>query len=145
MAVPLLSASKLPMRASRQGMNRSTLYRVRVRRRLEPQRQRSPYHVVAKREHAARFGTLAGRSAGEALAASNPRNLALHRDALIAARKIGDRERREWTVAPEVAAAGERCRSRSEQRDGRHAREPREVRNTGIRAHERRRALQQVP
>src|SRR4051794_39010511 len=118
MAVPPLSASKLPMQASRQGMNRSALYRVRVQRRLEPQRQRFPYQVVAKCLHAARFGTLAGRGAGEALAASNPRNVALHRDALIAARKIGNGERREWTVAPELAAAGERCRSRSEQRHG---------------------------
>src|SRR5205085_1467984 len=65
--------------------------------------RRLPHHLLAQRQHAARFRTLSVRASRKPLAAADPIDLALHRDALIAARKVGDGQRGEWTVTPKFS------------------------------------------
>src|SRR5438445_5931165 len=66
-----------------------------VRSNPQPTRRCLPHHLIRQRKHALRLRALSRRASGKSLAAANPGDLALHGDALIAARKVANGERSE--------------------------------------------------
>jgi hypothetical protein len=71
--------------------------------------------------------------------------ISLEEHVLVAAWKRRDAQRPVPGLPPEVAGAGKHCRSGTEQRDRRHAGNPSQMRDAGIRADQQAGVLQQDP